>query len=113
MPNEAPSRLQGLLLGLAGVVIFFALVAMGFPEQGKVAGFSFFGIAAAVKIRWEDHARPWFWVTIGLIVMVHIAIIALIPWRSERNLGVAFSPLAILDIFVTIGLLNVARRIAR
>lgn len=111
-PSISP-RLQGFLLGLIGVALFFALVVAGYPEQGKLAGFSFCGIAVAVKIQWEYHARPWFWLTITLVVMIHIIIIFLVPWKEERNPGIMFSPLAILDIFVTIGLLDIARRITK
>jgi len=111
--STIPLRLQGFLLGLVGVAIFFSFVAAGLPEQGKIAGFSFFGIAVGVKIRWKDHAQPWFWLTIGFITTMHVAIIALVPWQSERNPGIVFSPLAILDIFITMGLLGVARSLAR
>ena len=57
----------------------------------------------AAKTRWELRKRVWFWVTIALVVVLHMPIVLLVHWSDNRYPGVALLPAVLADYGVVYG----------
>lgn len=73
-----------------------------------VLGLSIF----AVKLRWKLRKHAWFWVTIILILFLHIPLLFLVHWPLSNVPTIAYSlPLGIVDFLLISGALGLAEKV--
>src|ERR1035438_8195495 len=96
-------------MGSLGCDIYVAaihVIYLGDPGRGRAAWLSAGAIAVAVRFLWDLRERVWFWVTIAIIVLLHVPLILLIPWPSEQLSYVALLPVGFLDFAFAYGIIR-------
>ena len=102
----------GLLITAIVSPVFFVFVYLGRPKMGFTAvivlGLSIF----AVKLRWRLRRYVWFWVTIIVVLALHVPLLFFIRWPETRVPTLAYSlPFGILDFVLTTVALNLAEKL--
>jgi phosphatidylserine synthase len=65
----------------------------------------------AVRLKWELRDRPWFWITMAIVVLIHILLIVNIPWTSRWIPSIAMAAVASADLIVIIIIIAVVQRL--
>jgi hypothetical protein len=103
------SRKWALVAGIfAGSLIFL------FTDEarGAAAAYSAFMIAVAVRYFWDLRSRIWFWITIALIVLLHVPVLLFIRWPfNQYYTYVQMLPLALLDFAAMYGIITLSERV--
>jgi hypothetical protein len=69
-------------------------------------------VMVAIKLRWSWRRHIWFWVTIAVILALHIPFLSIVRWPQTNIPTIAFSmPLGIADFWLTIGALSLAEKV--
>lgn len=105
--QKKPINIVGvLLILLATSPICLIFLYLGKPGNAR-AGWLLSGVVIiAAKIRWDLHRKTWFWPTIILISLVHIAAFILVPWTSKWIPAVLIFPFCALDGVAILGILQ-------
>lgn len=98
-----------LLLILAVALPIYSLFAFKNDEvRGFVAALSVCGLLGVFLIlKGIDH-NLGFWSALGGITLLHVFLIALVPWTGKISLGIVFAPLVILDMYASARLIILA-----
>lgn len=83
------------MLGLSPLFIAFA--CFGDPATGRVAWLAGGMIVLAARMRYRSALRPWFWITLDIIVLLHVPLILFVPWSNRNIPGISLMPLCVLD----------------
>jgi hypothetical protein len=109
------SRLRQILWGLAIAVIASPMVLLfnhvGRPEFARPAYFVLMLILVAVKVCWELHSRPWFWVTINAIAAFHVPLVMLTAQRLYRTPFPAMLFFGIVDFALIVAVISLIERL--
>jgi branched-subunit amino acid ABC-type transport system permease component len=109
------NRLRQILWGLAIAVIASPLVLLfnhvGIPEFARPAYFVLIVILVAVKVCWELHSRPWFWITIIAIAAVHVPLLMLTAQRLFRTPFSAMLFFGIVDFALILAIIGLIERL--
>ncbi len=102
--------------GISGGIIVCMPIAWLFDHFGKLnlALPTLFGvgmIAVAIAVKWKLRRRVWFWITMLVIVALHVALIVSVPWTDRRVPGLALVPFGIVDLFVMLAIISVAKQL--
>jgi hypothetical protein len=66
----------------------------------------------AVKLRWNLRRHAWFWVTIALILALHIPVLLFVRWPQTNIPTIAFAmPFGIADFLLISGAIILAERV--
>lgn len=57
-------------------------------------------MVVVVRLRWELRTRIWFWVTVSIIALLHLALIWFIPWPNTNYRWPVVFPVGVVDYFV-------------
>jgi len=68
--------------GIIAIVLLPLLEHLGRIELFYPIGVTVAMIAGVIKLCWELRQRLWFWVTMILVVALHVPIILYVPWRA-------------------------------
>ena len=68
-------------------------------------------VSAAARFSWDLKDRVWYWITIAVIVLLHVPIILLIPWPYERWSYIQFLPFALPDFALDYGIIRLVEKI--
>src|SRR5579862_975817 len=91
--------------------IFILFVYLGDPGRGMAAWISALAISCAARFLWDLKDRAWYWLTIAIILLLHVPVILLIPWTLKRQWTyVQFLPMAILDFGVAYGIIRLVEK---
>jgi hypothetical protein len=98
----------------SGVVIFVGTILIGllFIHFGK------FALARptiffrdydrhSIAMRWELRSRVWFWITMAVIVALHLALILFVPWTTKWVPAIMTIPIGIADLYVMLAILSI------
>lgn len=85
---------------------FFLFAYLGDPGRGIVAAGSAGVITITVRYFWDLSKHMWFWITIGFIVLLHVAAIALIRWPFQQYSFMQMLPIALLDFGIMYGIIR-------
>jgi len=114
-PPEQQVRLDWTGLKITALVapVFFLFVYLGKAEIGITLSLVLAMAMVAIKLRWELRGYAWFWVTIGLIVALHIPFLSIIHWPHHSSIPtIAFAlPLGIADFLLISGALSLAEKL--
>jgi hypothetical protein len=113
-PNQEISwvtRKFGFLAAVCTSPILILFIYIGDERRGSTAWFSAIMISIVIRTFWRLRNRVWFWITIGFIVLLHVALIILVPWPFKQLSYVALLPIGILDVFIAYGILRLMERV--
>ncbi|MGP0072149.1 MAG: hypothetical protein ACLPWF_09465 [Bryobacteraceae bacterium] len=98
----------------SGLAIFFGTILIGllFFHFGKLALarptiFSIIMIVIAIALKWELRRHVWFWITMTVIVALHVPLILFVPWSTKWVPAIVIIPIGIADLYVMLGVLSV------
>jgi hypothetical protein len=103
---DSVSRKWALLAGICTSPLFILFAYFGDPGRGQAAWVSAVAIAVAARFLWDLRGRVWFWITIAIIVSLHVPLIVLIPWPYKQLSSVALLPAGLLDFAIAYGIIR-------
>jgi hypothetical protein len=62
-------------------------------------------------MRWDLRKRVWFWVTIVIMVLLHLPLVMLLPWTNNSYPGIVLLPGALLDLAIVYGSIKLAESV--
>jgi hypothetical protein len=101
----------GVLCAILGAIV----VAFLFDHFGKFALarptiYSAAMISIAVAMRWRLRRQAWFWITIAVIVALHVPLILFVPWTTKWVPVFAIAPIAIADLYAVLAILSMVEK---
>jgi hypothetical protein len=103
---DSVTRKWALLAGICTSPLFIVFAYYGDPGRGQAAWVSAGAIAVAARFLWDLRTRAWFWITIAVIVLLHVPLIVLIPWPDKQLTYVALLPAGLLDFGFAYGIIR-------
>ncbi len=99
---------SGWTLGAAicTLPIYILFGYFGDSGRGRAAWVSAISTATAARFVWDLKKHAWFWVTIAMIVILHVPLILFVPWGNQNLSYIALLPLALLDFGITYGIIR-------
>ena len=98
----------------AGLGIFFGSVLIAslffFSGKGELARptiYSIVVIIAVVAMRWQFRNQLWFWLTIAILVSLHIPLILFVPWGTRWVPALIAIPVCLADLAVMLGIMRI------
>ncbi len=103
--TDRRKRIVGAVVGaLAAAVLLPLLNRLGrmdlfFPLLAVVAI-----VAGVLALTWRLRGRPWFWVALALVSVVHLVLIFRVPW--PRIPAILTFPACMADVGIIFGLIS-------
>lgn len=113
-PTERQGRADwtGLIMAALAAPVFFFFVYLGKAEMGFTVSLVLCVAMIAIKLRWKLRKHAWFWVTIALVMAVHIPLFFIVRWPQTKIPTIAFSmPLGIADFLLISGAISLAEKL--
>jgi Na+-translocating ferredoxin:NAD+ oxidoreductase RnfA subunit len=120
MPNDeqSPPERQGrtdwtgTIIGALLIPVFFLFVYLGKAELGFTVCIVLGMVMLAIKRRWKLRRHVWFWVTVAVILALHIPFLFSVRWPRTNVPTLAFSlPLGIADYLLISGAISLAEKV--
>jgi hypothetical protein len=97
--------------GLVAVMIGSFLVCLLFDHFGRfdVARPSILAAGAisfTVVVKWNLNKRTWFWLTMALIVALHVLVILSVPWTTKWVPAVVIAGFCTVDLVVMLAIVD-------
>ena len=108
---ESVTRKWVILAGICTSPIFILFIYLGDPGRGEAAWGSAVAVALAARFLWDLKDRTWYWVTIVVIVLLHVLLILLVPWPFKRWSYIQLLPIAFLDFGATYGIIRLVEKV--
>jgi hypothetical protein len=103
---------SGTLIGLSMLPVFLLFVYFGKAEMGFTVAIILALVVLAIKLRWNLRRHGWFWVTIVVVLALHIPLIFLVRWPQTHVPTIAYSmPLGVADFLAISGALSLAEKL--
>jgi hypothetical protein len=109
--EEKVPDFSGLLIALAAAPLYWVLASLGYEDIGRTAGLSLGMVLIAVRFRWYLRKHNWFWVTIVLVLLLHIPLILEVKWSENVIPGIALLPIGALDLLAILGVIRLAEKL--
>jgi hypothetical protein len=98
----------GVLSGMAGCLpITLLLDHLGRFDLALPTLVSIGMLGVAMAIKWNLRRRLWFWITMTVIVALHVALILSVPWTTKWVPAIVIIPFGIADLYVMLWILSV------
>jgi hypothetical protein len=93
-----------LLLAVCPIYIVFAY--FGDPGRGMAAAIGAAVITLTVRYFWDLRSFGWFWTIVAFLVILHLPLIAFIPWPNNNYTYIQRLPFAALDFGISYGIIR-------
>jgi hypothetical protein len=110
-PFDRLTKKAAFAVTLAAVMLYFAFAFITSPAKARVASIATAMILTAVWMRWDLRKHVWFWVTVGMLALMHIPLVTLFPWTNENYPGAVLLPEALLDLAVIYGSIKLVEKL--
>ena len=115
--RDSITRKWVAIMAICTLPIWALYAYLGDPGRGQAAWVCSVMISLAARFFWDLRNRIWFWMTLTIIVLLHIPVILLIPWPFKQLTSIAALPFGFADFGIAYGIIqlveNVAERIPR
>jgi hypothetical protein len=109
--RDSITRKWVFLTAICTLPIWGLYAYLGDPGRGQAAWVSSAMICLAARFYWDLRKYVWFWVTITLIVLVHVPLIVLIPWPFKQLTYIAALSFGYADFGIAYGIIQLAENI--
>lgn len=113
-PTQPGARADwtGLIMAALAAPVFILFVYLGKAEMGFTVSLVLCVAMIAIKLRWKLRRHPWFWMTIALVLLLHIPFFFIVRWPHTKIPTIAFSlPLGIADFLLVSGAISLAEKL--
>ena len=103
----------GVLCGIIGSALsawlfdHFGRLDLALPTLDSVGVLGF-----VLVLKWQLSRRVWFWITMAIVVALHVLLILSIPWTTKWVPASAIAGIAALDLIVILAILSVVAKFA-
>lgn len=97
------TRKAALVVGLCSTPFYFAFAILGNPGRGRAAAMCAFVFFTTIWLRWDLRGKAWFWITLALLVAVHLPLLFLVRWSNTNYPGVTLLPIGLADLAIVYG----------
>src|ERR1700690_3256088 len=97
---DAPSRASYMWAGISFFPVYLFFSALRNAGCGTAACCFGGAIVIAVRLRWELRNRVWFWLTVLIVALLHLAAVLFVPWPDTDYRWPIVFPVGVLDYFV-------------
>lgn len=81
------------------------------PGKGRAAAICTGVIMFAARGCWNLRKHTWFWVTLAIIISLHVLLVLLVPWTSKSYPGLTLFPVGVLDYAIVYGSIKLAEKV--
>jgi hypothetical protein len=93
------------MIGCALIVWLFDHLGRFDLARPALYSIGMFGIAVAIK--WKLRRHLWFWITMTVIVALHVVLILFVPWTTKWVPAIVIIPIGIADLYAMLAILSV------
>ena len=114
--NQSPdvfTRKWTLVVILCGMSPFLLFTFLGDPGRGRAAAICTAVIMYAARGCWNLKEYAWFWMTLAIIITLHILLVLLVPWTSKSYPGLTLFPIAVLDYAIVYGCIKLVEKVMK
>lgn len=112
--TENVTRRTAIKWGLIAALLSlpFAMVVSRFvdPGRGRAAGISLALTILAIRAFWYLKQRPWFWMTITALTIIHVVLVAVVPWTNKDIPAPALWPIGFADFAFIFGFIKLVEK---
>jgi hypothetical protein len=65
----------------------------------------------AIAVKWKLRRSVWFWITMTVIVALHVLLILSVPWTTNWVPAIVIIPFAIADLYAMLAILSVVGKL--
>lgn len=109
-PEKKPTDYTGLIIAAILVPVLLLFIYFGNEDLGMTVVIALAAVMIAVRIRWSLRRQLWFWVTIGLVLVLHIPFFLFVRIPPAWFHAVAVLPIAIPDCLLTLGVIRIVEK---
>jgi len=81
------------------------------PGRGRAAGVAFALMIGGVLVFRRLIRRPWFWMSIAALVIIHIVLIVVVPWSNGSFPAPELWPIGIADFAAICGFIKLVEKL--
>jgi NADH:ubiquinone oxidoreductase subunit 3 (subunit A) len=104
--NAQATDMWTIVAGLLGTALFLAAALFGYQYRGFAAVTFMASIGVAVWAHRKARKHALFWLAAIMLVVVHVALVVLLPWPTWKMGGPEFAPFAFLDFLATFAVMR-------
>jgi hypothetical protein len=93
------------MIGCALIVWLFD--HLGRFDLARPALYSIGMLGVAIAIKWKLRRHVWFWITMTVIVALHVLLILFVPWTTKWVPAIVIIPIGIADLYAMLAILSV------
>jgi hypothetical protein len=112
VPNRELTSKSGYIALLFALPVLLIFVFLGRWEMGIGAWVCTGLVLLVVKSHWDLRVSPWFWLSIGVALLLQVPIVLLIPWGNRGLTGISLLPVAVVDYGLVYGGVKLAEKMA-
>lgn len=100
-------------LFIATLIIFIVFDHYGRDNLTLPAMASGFVLGFTVGVKWKLRLLPWFWITMAVLVALHVIFLVFIPWTHEWVPAVVSALIASADVIIMLAVIDTIARLVR
>jgi len=100
----------GLIVAVLTIPVAIVVGHFFDPGRGRAAGLALALMIGAVRAFWYLRRRPWFWMSVAALVVIHVVLIILVPWSNKSFPAPALWPVAIADFAAVCGFFKLVEK---
>jgi hypothetical protein len=108
--EEKPTNYTGLWIGLATLPVMIVFTHYGKDEMGMAAAV-YLGMAIlAAGIFWNRRRHVWFWVTLALVMALHVLLVIYVPFPGGLH-RMELLPIGVADLLIDVGCIKIVEKL--
>lgn len=92
--------------------VLLAFVFFGDWKMGIGAWICIGLVVLVARSHWDLRESPWFWLSIGVSILLQAPIIMIVPWGNRALTGMSLLPVALVDYGLVCGCVKLAEKMA-
>jgi len=109
--EKKPTDYTGLKIGASLIPVFLLVAFFGNADMALTVWIVLGATIVAVKIRWDLRRHIWFWVTIALILALHVPLFFMVRWPQKTPTIIYVKPIGFADFFIILGAVGLVERL--
>jgi len=101
----------GLLAGLLSLPLAIVVSHFADPGRGRAAGISLALMIGGVRAFWHLRRHAWFWMAIAALTIIHVVLIAVVPWTNRSFPAPELGPVCIADFAAIFGFIKLVEKV--
>jgi hypothetical protein len=102
----------GVLCWMIGCgLIVWLFDHLGRFDLARPALYSIGMLGVAIAIKWKLRRHLWFWITMTVIVALHVLLVSFVPWNTKWVPAIVIIPIGIADLYAMLGIISVVGKL--